>query len=222
MLKLGMLKVVKLIFIVINKKMENKYQEKIDKEIVEVINPIRNNWRSFSEKELENLLKKFGNICRDETSLLRKSILSDYQLAKTLLEIGYNYNNNHKMLIEIVSSINNMNKRYGLNITDDIFQFLINQTKNKKVNFYVSIFITELPQFGSFDHKWDYVMSIPDIAPKEKSINTFYRIINENIDTIPEHYKMDAIKIFDKVLHNSTLHEVTVNKYLKIIAELIG
>lgn len=202
--------------------MENKYQEKIDKEIVEVINPIRNSWDSFAEKELEILLKKFGNICRDETSLLRKGILSDYQLAKTLLEIGNTYNSNYKILIEIVSSINNMNKRYKLEITDDIFQFLIVQTKNKKVNFYVSIFITELPQFANFDHKWEYIMSIPNIAPKDKSINTFYRIINENIDTIPENYKMDAIKIFDKTIHNSKLHEVTVNKYLKIIAELIG
>lgn len=201
-------------------KMENKYQEKVDKEFIEVINPIRNNWNSFTEKELEILLKKFGSICRDETSLLRKRILSDYELAKALLEIGDKYNNNSKILIEIVSSINNMNKRYGLEITDDIFQFLITLTKNKKVNFYVSIFITELSQFESYNYKWDYIMSIPNIAPKEKSINTFYRIINDNINKLPDDYKTDAIKIFEKALHNSNLHETTINKYLKIIAEL--
>lgn len=201
--------------------MENKYQEKVDKEVIEIINPIHNNWDNFTEKELEILLKKFGNVCRDETSLLRKSILSDNELAKDLLEIGDKYNNNFKILIEIVSSINNMNKRYGLEITDDIFKFLITQTKNKKVNFYVSIFITELPQFVSYAHKWDYIMSIPNIAPKEKSINTFYRIINDNINNIPDRYKIDAIKIFDKTLLNSNLHETTVKKYSKIIIELI-
>lgn len=201
--------------------MENKYQEKVDKEVIEIINPIRNNWDNFTEKELEIFLKKFGNVCREETSLLRKNILSDNELAKDLLEIGDKYNNNSKILIEIVSSINNMNKRYGLEITDDIFKFLITQTKNKKVNFYVSIFITELPQFASYAHKWDYIMSIPNIAPKEKSINTFYRIINDSINNIPDRYKIDAIKIFDKTLLNSNLHETTVKKYSKIIIELI-
>ena len=200
--------------------MENKYQEKVDKEIIEVINPIRNHWNELTEKELEILLKKLVNICRDETSLLRKSILSDDELVKVLLKIGDKYDNNSKILIEIVSSINNMYRRYSLKITDSTFRFLINQTKNKKVNFYISIFITELPQFINYDHKWDYIMSIPNIAPKDKSLNTFYRVINDNINLIPDHYKINVIKIFEKALNNSNLHETTITKYLKIIADL--
>jgi len=151
---------------------------------------------------------------------LRKSTLSDSELSKALLEIGEKHNTNSKILIEIVSLIDNMKKRYNLEITDNIFQFLITQTKHKKVNFYVSIFITELPQFLNYDQKWEYIISIPDIAPKNKSINTFYRIITNNIDNIPKNYKIDAIKIFEKNIHNSNLHETTANKYLKIITEL--
>ncbi|MCC9020630.1 hypothetical protein [Flavobacterium lipolyticum] len=200
--------------------MENKYQEKVDKEINEVVNPIRNNWDQFTEKELEILLKKLGSICRDETSLLRKNILSDITLVKALVEIGERYSNNSKILIEIVSSINNMNKRYDLEITDETFHFLIDKTKNKKVNFYISIFIAELSQFTKYGSKWEYIMSIPNIAPKEKSINTFYRIISNNIDEIPANYKSDVVKIFEKTLNSSNLHEVTINKYLKIISDL--
>ncbi|GHT71765.1 hypothetical protein AGMMS50239_41050 [Bacteroidia bacterium] len=197
--------------------MNNKYQEKIEKEITEVINPIYNNWNFILEKEMEVLLKKFGNICRDETSLLRKSILANNELVEILLKIGDKYYNNSKILIEIVSSIDNIHKRYDLEITDKVFQFLIAQTKNNKVNFYVSIFITELPLFVNYDHKWDYIMSIPKIAPMKKSINTFYRIISNNISSIPEIYKNNVIKIFKTVLDQSNLHEVTIKNYKKII-----
>jgi len=204
----------------IKTKMKNKYQEKVNKEIIEVINPIRNNWNNFTDKELETLFKKFGNICRNETSLFRESALSDNELGNVLLEIGNKYNNNAKILVEIVSSIYNMKDRYGLEITDSIFQFLITQTKNKKVNFYVSLFITELSQFANYDQKWDYIMSIHSIAPKQKSINTFYHVITDNINNIPINCKIDAIKIFEKILNNSNFPESIVNKYLELIAKL--
>lgn len=113
-----------------------------------------------------------------------------------------------------------MRGRYDLEITDEIFQFLVAQTNNKKVNFYVSIFITELSQFANYAHKWDYVMSIPSIAPRGKSINTFYRVVSKNLSSFPESRKYAAIKVFEKALCNSNLHEATVNKYLDIIAGL--
>lgn len=199
--------------------MENKYQKKIDKEILEVINPIRNNWNNFTEEELENLLKKFGNICRDETSVLRKDILSDDELLSSLIKIGNKYNN-PKILIEIVSSINNMIERYNLKITDKAFQFLLSQTKNRKVNFYVSIFITRLSQFADYEQKWDYIMSIPNIAPKKKSINTFYRVIKDNLNNIPNKFKPDIINILERHLDTPNLHETTIKKYLEIILQL--
>ncbi len=202
--------------------MENKYLAKYKNEMNEVINPLRRDWKGFAESELEILIRKFGDICRDETSKFRKEILSDTALAETLLEIGNSCNDNNKVLIEIVSSIDNMHRRYGLEITDNIFRFLIRQTKNRKVNFYVSIFITRLPQFGSYEHKWEYITSIPDIAPKDKSRNTFYHVINDNINSIPDELKADVIKVFENYMEKPNLHPHTVAQYSAVIQKLKG
>jgi hypothetical protein len=202
-------------------KFDKKYFEEFEKELEEVINPLQNNWNNLSENDLESLLKKFGKITRDETSQLRKEVLSEGAIAKTLLGIANKYYNNSKMLTEIISSIDNMHNRYGLEITNDIFEFLAEQTKNKKVNFYVSIFITSLPQFEKYKYKWDYILSIPDIAPKKKSINTFYSVINNNVEDMPNKDKTNVIKIFEAFLNdNPNLHKTTIEKYSSMINKL--
>lgn len=197
--------------------MKQNINEKIQQEINEVINPIHYNWKDKTEKEVEELLKKFGKICRDETSVYRKEILSNLKLAEELLKIGEKYNKNSKILIELVSSLNNMIARYNLIVNDLIFNFLINQTKNKKVNFYVSLFITELDHFNNYDDKWGYILSIPNIAPKEKSINTFFRIINNNINNIPNNLKTEIIEIFEEYTKKENLHKSTVDKYVNLV-----
>lgn len=203
-------------------KIDEKYFDLFEKELDEIIIPLSNKWEHLEEKELEVLLKKFSKICREETSLLRKEVLSENKLSDILLKIGNRYNDNDKILIEIVSSINNMYARYDLKITDDIFEFLLEQTNNTKVNFFVSIFITELPQFRFYENNLQYIMSIPSIAPKKKSINTFYRVISENMDNIPKKEKINAAKLFEAFLNkNPNLHESTIKKYSIIIEKLI-
>lgn len=201
-------------------KFDKKYFDEFEKELEEVIIPLLNNWNDLNEKELEILLKKFGKICRDETSLLRKELLSNDSLASVLLKIVAKYNDNTKIIIEIVSSINNMYARYNLKITNDIFNALLELTNNKKVNFYVSIFITKLPQFQILESKWDYILSIPKIAPRKKSINTFYRVINDTINNIPNEHRENIVKVFRLFLDNNSLHESTVEKYSIIIEKL--
>ena len=87
--------------------MKEKHIEKINREINETIIPIMNDWSIFNEDDMQRLLKKFGNICRDETSVFRKKILSEEKLLDSLLEIGNKYKDNIHILIEIVSSIHN-------------------------------------------------------------------------------------------------------------------
>jgi hypothetical protein len=200
--------------------MKNKYILKYEKEVDEIINPIHYHWKEFTESELEVLIKKFGNICRDETSVFKKEILSDNNLVEILLEIANTYEHNNRILIEIVSSINNMHVRYDLKITNSVFQFLIDQTKNKKVNFYVSIFISRVPQFNNYKYKWKYIMSVPNIAPKNKSRTTFYHIINDNINAVPNELKNEIIMIFENYIENLKLHPYTISQYSAIIEKL--
>ncbi len=202
-------------------KFDKKYFEEFEKELEEIIIPLKNNWETLSEKELDNLLSKFGKITRNETSQLRKKVLSESDTANTLLNIGLKYHSNNKILIEIISSINNMHSRYNLKITNDIFAFLLEQTKNKKVNFYISIFITELAQFKKYEKRYEYIISIPQIAPKKKSINTFYRVVNDNINDMSQEYKMSAIKTFETFLDNNPeIHETSREKYSVMISKL--
>ena len=200
--------------------MKNKYPIKFEREITEVINPVHYHWKEFAEKELEILMKKFGNICRSETSMFRNEILSDSVLAENLLQIGNAYSNNNIILREIVSSISNMYQRYDLKITDEIFQFLLKLTKNRKINFYISICITKMSQFDNYIHKWDYIMSIPAIAPRYNSRDTFYRVINDRIDLIPDELKPTIIAIFEKYLENPKLHKYTKETYSDLIENL--
>lgn len=99
--------------------------------------------------------------------MFRKKILSEEKLLNSLLEIGNKYKDNTHILIEIISSISNMHDRYGMKISDKAFEFILAHTKNKKVNFYISIVITKLPQFEFYKDKWEYIMSIPNIAPRK-------------------------------------------------------
>lgn len=96
----------------------------------------------FNEDDMQRLLKKFGNICRDETSVFRKKILSEEKLLDSLLEIGNKYKDNIHILIEIVSSIHNMHDRYGMRISDKAFEFLLTHTKIGRLIF---IFLFSLP-----------------------------------------------------------------------------
>ena len=66
----------------------------------------------------------------------------------------------------------------------------------------------------------EYIMSIPNIAPREKSILTFYNIINKNIDNLPSKYKPVIVAYFKKVISKYTLHISNIEKYQELIKKL--
>jgi len=205
-----------------SKKFDTRHFVKFKNEMDEIVIPLLTNWKNLYKDQLEVLITKFGRIVvRSEFSNIKTELLSDSELAETLLSIGNKYSNNSKVLIEVISSINNMTTRYNLKVTNEIFSFLLKQTENKKVNFYVSIFITELQHFDNYEKKWEYIMSIPNIAPKKKSIRTFRTVIEKNIDKIPKDLKNKAKEVFENFLNKSeNLHEATINSYLSTIEKL--
>lgn len=195
-------------------------REIVQREINDVINPLLKSWDKKTEEEVEALLRQLGRIARDETSLLRNEALSNISLAEELVKIGEKYGKNTVVLREIVSSINNMYARYKLVINEEVFNFLMNQTKNKQINFYVSLFITELSQFEKYADKWAYIVSIPRIAPKSKSMNTFFRVISGKVNDIPNQLRLEIIKILEEHAKKENLHQSTVDKYLGLVKAL--
>ena len=198
-----------------------KNLELIYKEMKSLIDDLQYHWREKTEKEVEDLCKKMSNIARGENSWFRRDALSDPGLPEELLHIGDAFNNNPVVLEGIISYIHNMFTRYGLIISDDIYEFLLKNLKNKKVAYYLITFITDVPQFEEYEHKWEYILSIPNIAPKKKSILFFSRIIKDVFEKIPETIKKDVIKIFQDYLDkNPDLHEYTKKEYREIIQKL--
>jgi hypothetical protein len=151
-------------------------RELLYKEMKSVIDDLQHHWKKKTEKEVEDLCKKMDKIARGENAWYRADALSDPSLPEELLHIGNAFNNNHIILQGIISSIDEMNSRYGLTISDNIFEFLLKHIQNKKVAFYIANFITEVPQFKNYDKKWEYILSIPNFAPKKK----FYTYIFKN------------------------------------------
>ncbi len=198
-----------------------KNLELIYKEMKSLIDDLQYHWKEKTEKEVEYLCKEMDKISRGENAWFRKDALSDPDLPKELLRIGDVFNNNHIVLEGIISYIHNMFTRYGLIISDDIYGFLLKNIKNKKVAYSLITFITDVPQFNHYEYKWEYILSIPNIAPKKKSILFFHRIINKRFTEIPEALKSNVIKIFQDYLDkNPDLHEYTKEEYEEIIKKL--
>ncbi|MCO6514904.1 MAG: hypothetical protein J6589_10655, partial [Snodgrassella sp.] len=105
---------------------------------------------------------------------------------------------------------------------DNFFKFF-NELKNvKKIDYYVSLFITNFPQFYMEDKKWDYILSILNISPKAKSERNFYieikKILNRN-ECIPNNYLDKFIASFEK-MYNKAKNDFYKNDYKEIILML--
>lgn len=196
-------------------------RELLYKEMKGIIDDLQHHWKEKTGKEVQDLCKKMGKIARGENAWYRADALSDPNLPKELLHIANAFNSNHIILQEIISSIDEMHSRYGLIISDDIYEFLLKNTKNKKVAYYIATFITDVPQFENSENKWEYILSIPHFAPKNNSRLLFHRIIDQRFTEIPESLKIEVIKIFQDYLDkNPDLHQYTKEEYEEIIKKL--
>ena len=198
--------------------MEYKDKVTVDQEFKDIVYPLIEFWKQCSEKELERLIRKFGHICRKEFSLYRSSFFLKIKcLSDILLSIAEDYRNNNVILIDILSSWNCLYTQYKMSMSDAVFNFVISLDKDRNVRFYASTLIIRLPQFKSYKKKWEYILSIPNIAPKKKSISTFYTAVVENQDEIPVQYKDKIIAVFKEAMGKYSLHSATVDRYTNVI-----
>ena len=130
-------------------------------------------WKSYNEEDLEKIMSAFEKFPRREFLHSIFPILTDAILAEHLVAIGKIFLTNTHMLINIISSIGNMVWRYKLYPSDKVFNFFKEATTHKKVNYYVSLNISSFPQYSSWEGRWDYLISIPNISPKRKTIKKF-------------------------------------------------
>ncbi|MKM00270.1 hypothetical protein D6S11_10270 [Salmonella enterica subsp. enterica] len=162
------------------------------------------------EGKILKLVSTFEKFPRKEVSSFYNVFFRDLNLCEKLISMAKYYINNDKILIEIISSLGNMVIRYGLPPSDDLYELFFSLRNRKKVNYYISLFILHFPQSESCDFRWDYILSIPDIAPKEKSKKNFYSIIkniNASGEKIPFEYKAKIVYLLGVFSDNNMYGE---------------
>lgn len=198
--------------------MEYKDKVEVDQEFQNIIYPLVENWKQYSEEEVERLIKEIGKICRKEFSIYRKRLLIELKnFDDILLIIAKFYENNTVILVEILSSWYCLYNQYGINLSDEVFKFLISLKKGNNVRLYTAILIIQLPLFETYENKWIYILSISKIAPRRKSISVFYTAVWNNKDMIPIQYRENIIAVFQEAIEKFHLHPTTVDKYNKLI-----
>ncbi|MWP61196.1 MULTISPECIES: hypothetical protein [unclassified Gilliamella] len=171
---------------------------------------------------LSKLISDLEKLTRKEYSLYYKKFFTDISLAEQLIQLYKNENLNKETIINIVSCIGNMIERYSLPPLNDFFDFFNELKTIKKIDYYVSLFITEFPQFYKDNKKWDYLLSILNISPKAKSERNFYieikKILNRN-ESIPNNYIDLFIASFEE-MYNKAKNDFYKNDYKEIILKL--
>lgn len=180
----------------INRKIQNK---------IDNIKYLQNelmNFKNFSEDEISNLLQKFEKTPRDEVSFYFKALFTNLEFANVLLEIADKYKENKKIQINILSSIGNMIRRYGLEETDEIYDYFKTNMFIKNVGVYVAIHLPYLKRFEK-ENSWEYFMKVKNMTPKKMAETTFLNIVNEHITEIPNEHKGEVIAFLKQKQQNS-------------------
>lgn len=195
------------------KKPSSKAKKKLDR-IIQLKQKLIN-WICLSEEDILDSLCNFEKTTRDEVSLWYKEELSDNDFANILLKISEKYDTSSKINIYITSSLGGMIERYGLQETEAIYNYFLKNYRRKDVSVYVSQFITKLQRFQFHPEKWDYIMSIMDMKPKNIAEATFDRIVSSNKNQLPSEY-MNIISDFYKRKAEKSNTDEGRNYYLQL------
>ena len=178
------------------------------------------NWKSYDETQLQMLMKEFEKFPRKEFSFFYVPILVDNTLIENIIEIGETFQTNSNISINVISSLGCIVQRYKLNPSAKIFELFTKAIKNKKVNYYVSLYISALPQYSTWEDKWNYLLSMPQIAPRKKSMVNFHheikRMLGSN-DYIPSEVIKETITMLKSHISSAELSKYSKDEYLNTI-----
>ena len=113
--------------------------------------------------------------------------------------------------------------RYKLHPTDKVFEFFKEAASHKKVNYYVSLNISYFPQYISWKRRWDYLISIPNISPKRKSIENFHTEVKKILSTkekIPIQVIKELLTILKNHINTTKMSDYLIENYLNTINKL--
>ncbi|WP_205822181.1 hypothetical protein [Burkholderia sp. Ac-20349] len=193
-------------------------------ELESVVNQL-NGWTSEQGREsLAILISRLERFSRMERSDPFKEFLSNSEFSIKLLGFAKDGCDDVGVVINVISALGNMIDRYGLLPSDSIFDFFVDLMNEKRVAYHISIFITKFPQFKRLPSRWDYVVSIPRIAPRSDSAKNFCAEIKRAIkcgEVIPPEYRDKVVAILDD-FSSKTKSKVMEEEYKTTISYLLG
>lgn len=88
---------------------------------------------------------------------------------------------------------------------------------------YVSLYISSFPQYSNWDDRWNFLLSMPQIVPKKKSILNFQtelkRLLVSN-EPIPAEVRQQIIQTLNTIIGSGTLGEYSKSAFLQIASLL--
>jgi len=152
-----------------------------------------------------------------------------------LLNIGYKYTTDEKILEQVIRSLKTISERCDIkaqalnNIseinevkTQSLYDFLFGykDSENKTIKRLVAYALPSFPQFDAYEQKWEYLLSMPKIAPRKDSMDMFRWIIKERINEIPDDIKVKVINLLQSFVDKNDLHKYTFTEYSDVIKQL--
>ncbi|MWP50275.1 MULTISPECIES: hypothetical protein [unclassified Gilliamella] len=202
------------------KKMNDKTRQKFDinfKKIEYLIEHIS----ELKQNEVLELSKLINLESVSEFTSYRKEHYATSIFLHKIINISKEYKNNAMILRNIISAVGFICTRYSF--YDDLgFNFIVYNIKNENniVRMAIVKNIYKFPQFKEWDYKWNYLLSVPQISPKNESIEYFYRAISLCIDIVPENMKEQIIKIFYGYLEKNNINDYQKKDYLSLIKSI--
>ena len=188
-----------------------------------------------SPEDAFDLIKTVERESRREFGTRTIEFYSRPELIQSILNIGNKYYADEKILEYVVRILKTITERCPVLAQEqeqisDIhdprtqgmydFLFSLKDSANKKIKMLVAYSIPFFPQFDTYEKKWEYILAIPKIAPKEDSMNRFRLIVNNKLETMPDEIKGMVVDIFQEFIQKRELHDYTRRLYLDAIKTL--
>ena len=178
------------------------------------------------------LIKDITNIAISEITDINVKFLSNSEFIKQLEGLADIYLEDEKFMQFLIRSFERIvttifyyaklpNENYSYD-TRNIYNICLKlmDAKNKNLKYWVASCITALPEFQNYEKKWEYLLSVPSLSPKEYSFVIFNRFVYNNFSTIPDEYRLrliDTIKEFisdypESYKANPKIYDETLSK----------
>ncbi len=160
--------------------------------------------KSFTEEEAFQLILDARKLAFGEQGTWTIDFFSHDEVFPGLIYLGNKYKDNEKLIIELIRTLGIQTQFLNYHkMVDENFKFLLKNRdhKSRKIQYEVSRFLFEYPKFDKeWKGKWEYILKIPELAPKKYSKDFFIWAVYNNKKRIPEEYKSEILKETEKII----------------------